>query len=157
MVSLTGYTFEQARWHETYEELMPLYRMHYDEYRERMAHQGIPLPEMALRMDVYVGASQRGEIIHVVARKDGIAVGYVTVFISNDMHNGDRIMREDTLFVHPDHRRGVGKRLARIIFDAGAAMGAKRLHMSAATDPRATAQWVRMGAIPAAVGLVYVF
>lgn len=151
------YSFNTESFEATYRELEPLYREQYAEMCARLAKEGHPVSPFNPRLDEYFKASRAGYLHTFTARCDGAPVGYVTVYITNDMHNGDRIAREDALFITKTHRNGVGRRLALYGLDAIRNLGAKRMNVSAATDPRAAKLWERLGFKPIAVEMVYQF
>lgn len=151
------YSFNTESFEATYPELEPLYREHYGEMCARLRAEGQEVSPFNPRLDEYFKASRGGYLHTFTARCDGQVVGYVNVYITNDMHNGDRIAQEDALYVTPAHRNGVGRRLALYGLAAIRNLGAKRMNVSAATDPRATKLWERLGFKPVAVGMVYQF
>jgi GNAT superfamily N-acetyltransferase len=79
------------------------------------------------------------------------------VYITNDMHNGDLISQEDTLFVLKEHRNGVGKKLVQFVLQELKSRGVKRLIVSAMTDLRVAKLWGRMGFKEAATQMIYEF
>ena len=140
------------------DELLPLYSAHYREMQERLAGQGILVPEMAPRYDEYLKASNGGYLFNIVARTvRGEPVGYVNVYITNDMHNGELIAQEDALYVRKDHRNGVGKKLVQFGLEFLRGRGVKRLIVQALTDLRVSKLWGRMGFKPVATCMIYRF
>lgn len=126
---------------ETYDELEPMYRQHYAAMRNRKAELGIETSDYAPRLDEYVRASKGGWLLTFVLRFDGRAVGYSNIYVTNDMHNRDKIAKEDTIFVVPEHRNGSGRSLARAVHAELKARGVKRLDVTTATDLR-VAKWL---------------
>lgn len=142
----------------TYSELEPLYQTHYAEMRGRLAAQGIDMPGYAPRTALYFEAGAEGHLLTFVARTEaGEPVGYSNIWLTNDMHNGELIAQEDTIYVLPGHRNGLGRRLAKAVLATLKDRGVKRLNVTAATDPRATKLWERMGFRHAASAMTYVF
>ena len=152
-----SYTFHLGRFKETYEELEPLYRQHYKEMTDRLEADGIPCSPYAPRLDEYIKAGDGGWLLTFVLRSEGKAVGYSNVYITNDMHNGDLIAQEDTIFVLKDHRNGVGKKLVKVILEELRERGVKRVSVSALTDLRVAKLWKRMGFKEAAIQMLYTF
>lgn len=139
-------------------ELLPLYSAHYREMQERLAADGVVIPVFNPRIDTYVKAAMDGYFLNFVVRtEDGEAVGYCNVYLTNDMHNGELIAREDTVFVRKDHRNGVGKKLVQFGLEQLRQRGVKRLHVQALTDLRVEKLWRRMGFKPVATSMVYQF
>lgn len=137
------FTIENA--HENVDELYPLYCRHYAEMQSRLAEQGVDIPEFAPRLDQYFKAADAGYLLNYVVRFHGAPVGYSNIYLTNDMHNGQLIAQEDTIYMLPDHRNGIGKKLSRFILDDLRARGVKRLAVTAITDLRVAKLWERMG------------
>lgn len=125
-----------------YAELEPLYRQHYAAMRQRKAELGIETSDYAPRLDEYVKASRGGWLLTFVLRADGKAVGYSNIYVTSDMHNQDKIAKEDTIYVVPEHRNGSGRSLARAVHQELKARGVKRLDVTTATDLR-VAKWLQ--------------
>lgn len=139
-------------------ELFPLYQQHYAEMAARLAGEGVDLSPLNPAFDRYAAHVNAGSLITYVARTEGgEAVGYCNMYVTVDMHNQDVIAQEDTVFVTKSHRNGVGRRLVKFALDDLRARGVKRLHVTAATDPRATKLWERMGFKPIATAMIYDF
>jgi predicted acetyltransferase len=152
-----SYTFHLGRFKETYDELEPLYRQHYKEMCERLANDGIHYPPYNPRLDKYIESGESGWLLTFLIRLDGQPVGYSNVYLTNDMHNGDLIAQEDTIFVLKDHRNGVGKKLVKVILEELKERGVKRVIVSAMTDLRVAKLWGRMGFKEAATQMIYTF
>lgn len=142
----------------SYSDLEPLYRMHYQEMADRLEREcGIAISPYNPRLDRYAEASHNGGLLTFVVRTEGRAVGYANVYITNDMHNQDLISREDTVFIAPEHRNGIGKELVKVVLQELKRMGVKRLIVSAMTDLRVAKLWKRMGFKESAVQMTYTF
>ena len=152
-----SYDITIERFTDTYLELEPLYREHYSEMVERLASQGIEYSPYNPRLHEYGEACKRGDLINYVLRQNGVACGYANVYVTNDMHNGDLISQEDTLFVLKDHRNGVGKKIVQFVLEDLKSRGVKRLMVSAMTDLRVAKLWGRMGFKEAATQMIYEF
>lgn len=129
----------------SYAELEPLYRQHYAAMKERKHSLGIDTSDYAPRLDEYVKASRGGWLLTFVLRCEGLAVGYSNIYVTNDMHNQDKIAKEDTIFVVPQHRNGSGRLLARAVHTELKARGVKRLDVTTATDLRVSKWLARQG------------
>jgi GNAT superfamily N-acetyltransferase len=152
-----SYVITIEKFTDTYLELEPLYRQHYSEMVERLASQGITYSPYNPRLHEYGEACKRGDLITYVLRLNGSACGYANVYLTNDMHNGDLISQEDTLFVLKEHRNGVGKKLVQFALEDLKSRGVKRLMVSAMTDLRVAKLWGRMGFKEAATQMIYEF
>ena len=151
------YSFAQEGFAACYDDLEPLYRAHYAEMCERLTANGKVCSPYNPRLDIYRAAEDRGDLITLVLRSDGEAVGYINVYVTNDMHNMDRIAKEDTVFVRRDHRRGIGKKLVEYGLDELRKRNVKHLVVSAMTDLRVERLWGRMGFRPLATQMIYTF
>ncbi len=152
-----GYTISLENTEGTYAELEPLYRRHYGEMQTRLAAAGIDVPDYAPRLDQYFAAARGGWLLNYVIRANGVAVGYSNVYLTSDMHNGELIAQEDTVYVHPDHRNGVGKQLVKHILADLKARRVKRVLITPVTDLRVGKIWKRMGFKETAMLMTYTF
>jgi GNAT superfamily N-acetyltransferase len=140
-----------------YNELEPNYRRHYAEMKERLARDCIEISDYNPRLDQYFNAFRGGWLINYVARFNGQPVGHSNIYLTNDMHNGDFIAQEDMIYVVPEHRNGLGRKLARYVLDDLQSRGVTRLSILAVTDLRAEKLWRRMGFKPAAQMMTFTF
>lgn len=139
-------------------ELFPIYAQHYHQMEERMKGDGIDVSPFNPRIADYIAHWTSGSLLNYVVRtEEGEAVGYSNVYLTNDMHNGDLIAQEDTIFILKDHRNGVGRRLVKFILADLKARDVKRVHITAMTDLRVAAAWKRLGFKPAATAMIYNF
>lgn len=135
-----------------------LYRQHYGEMQLRLAGQGVNLPPYLPRLDQYFKAADEGYLLHYVVRAEtGDAVGYSNIYLTNDMHNGELIAKEDTIYLLPEHRNGVGRRFSKTILADLKRRGVVRLIVTAVTDLRVAKLWKRMGFREVGVEMVYNF
>ena len=139
------YTIQIEKFHLNYDELKPVYEQHYQEMLDRLAKQGIEYSPYNPRLDQYFAASEGEWLISYIARLDGKPVGYCNVYITNDMHNRDLIAQEDALYVLPEHRGGIGKKLVQFGIEDLRNRGVKRLIVNAMVDARVTKLWRRIG------------
>lgn len=128
-----------------YSELEPNYRRHYAEMQARLKADGIDVGDYNPRLDEYFRAFKGGWLLNYVVRLDGKAVGHSNVYLTNDMHNGELIAQEDTIYILPEHRNGIGKTLVKHILADLKARGVKRVTISPVTDLRVGKIWKRMG------------
>lgn len=152
------YVFYAEGFDESYPDLEPLYRMHYQEMADRLKEDcGLEISPYNPRLDQYSAASRNGTLLTFVVRCEGQAVGYANVYVVRDMHNQDLIAREDTVFIVPDHRNGVGKQLVKVVLNTLKEMGVQRVNVTAMTDLRVAKLWKRMGFKETAVQMTYTF
>lgn len=151
------YTYSIERYADTLDEMMPIYRRHYQEMTDRLATAGVEVSPFNPRFDAYIEANDRGDLMHFLVRCDGDVVAYANVYVCRDMHNQDLIAQEDAIYVLPGHRNGIGRKLTLKILSALKAGGVKRAHMTAATDPRAAMLWKRLGFKPTGERLTMYF
>lgn len=154
---MTGYTMAVEGFAETYAEIEPLYREHYAEMCARLEESGQVCSPYHPRLDEYRKAAAAGYLLTIILRCENVACGYLNVYVTNDMHNHDRIALEDTVFVAKPHRRGIGRRLVKFGLDELHKRGVKRLTVSSMTDLRMENLWLRMGFKRLAVQMVYQF
>lgn len=139
------YTVEMGTIDGTLTELMPLYAKHYAEMSARLESVGVKQSPFKPRVDAYSKASNEGWLLTFVLRADGEAVGYCNVYVTQDMHNGDLIAQEDTIYVLPEHRNGAGRMLARAVHDELRRRGVLRLNITTSTDLRVSKWLARQG------------
>ena len=151
------YSIAVEKFTQTYRELEPLYRQHYAEMTERLAQKEIHYGPYAPRLHEYKVACDGGWLLNFVLRHEGVACGYSNIYVTNDMHNGESIAQEDTLFVLKDHRNGIGKKLVQAVLAELKSRGVMRLTVSAKTDLRVAKLWNRMGFKEAATQMIYTF
>jgi len=149
------FTLENIR--QNIGQLEPLYRQHYGEMKARLAEQGIEYEDYNPRYKQYFEACDGGWLLNFVIRYGGEPVGYSNIYLTNDMHNGALIAREDTIYVLPGHRNGVGRRFSKAILEDLRARGVRRLHALSVTDPRVAKLWTRMGFKLAGQAMIYTF
>lgn len=141
----------------TYEELEPLYRLHYAEMQARLAEQGILVSSYNPRLDEYFKAGAGGWLLTFVLRVAGVAVGYSNIYLTHDMHNRDFIAQEDTIYVLPEHRNGAGRLLAKAVYAELKGRGVKRLSVDTTTDLRVHKWLARQGYKHAAHRMILTF
>lgn len=152
-----SYAFSLENLVDVYAEIEPLCREHYAEMCKRLTGEGLSCSPYAPRLDQYFAAAARGDLLTFMARLDGKPVGYINVYITNDMHNHDRIAMEDMIYVTKAHRNGLGKKLVEYGLQQLKARGVKHLDVAALTDLRVEKLWKRMGFKPVATQMRYVF
>ena len=140
-----GYTIALEACSESLAEVETLYKQHYLEMCRRLEAEGLEVSVYNPRYDEYIRANEHGWLLHFVLRCDGEAVGYSNVYLTNDMHNGDLIAREDAIYVTPKHRHGIGKKMMKHIQSHLRARGVKRINITTSTDLRVSLLLRRMG------------
>jgi len=130
---------------ENYQKLAHLYEQHYNEMRDRLEKEGVPCSPYNPRLDEYERASRGGWLLTFVLLFDETPIGYCNVYITSDMHNQDLIAQEDTVYVVPEHRNGVGRKLIKVVHEDLKSRGVKRLNITTATDLRVSKLLSRMG------------
>lgn len=152
------YVFTVENAEHNVSELFPLYCQHYAEMQARLGADGVDIPDFKPQLERYFQAARAGYLHNFVVRTDeGDPVGYCNVFTTTDAHNSELIAREDTVYILPEHRNGVGKRLVKFGLSQLRSMGVKRLHVTAMTDLRVEKLWRRMGFKPVATAMIYTF
>lgn len=143
-----------VEWHPYLE---PLYRQHYAEMQARLERDGHRIGPYNPRLDQYFPAMERGDLLTFIVLEKETVVGYSNVWLTNDMHNSELIAQEDTIYVLPNHRNGVGKKLVKHILGVLDGMGVKRVTITPVTDLRVGKIWQRMGFKPVAELMTYHF
>jgi GNAT superfamily N-acetyltransferase len=146
----SDYKITVEKFSETYSFLEPLYRMHYAEMQSRLLSDGVKIPDYDPRLDVFTKAGDEGWLKTFVLRFKDEVVGYSNMYITNDMHNREKIAKEDTIYVKKEHRNGIGKKLVVFIQNYMKEAGVKRINISPVTDLRVGKIWKRMGYKPVA-------
>jgi len=157
MTQAPEYVIQQVNGHEWHDRLDPLYRQHYAEMEMRLRGDGIPIGAYNPRLDQYFAAMDGGWLLTFVVQCNETVVGYSNIYVTNDMHNDDPIAMEDTIYILPEHRNGIGKKLVRHILGVLEKRGVKRVHITPVTDLRVGKIWQRMGFRPTAEMMTYVF
>ena len=151
------YTIGVERGDLNYAELEPNYRRHFAEMKARLESDGIVIGEYNPNLDKYFEYFRVGFLINYVVRHDGRAVGHSNVYLTTDMHTGEKIAHEDTVYILPEHRNGIGKKLVRFMLEDVKARGAVRVNISPVTDLRVGKIWKRMGFRDVAMQMMYTF
>lgn len=142
---------------ENYHELEHLYRRHYSEMCERLEKDGIKCSPYNPRLDEYERASKGGWLLTFVVSFEKEPIGYCNVYLTNDMHNQDFIAQEDTVYVTPEHRNGIGSKLIKVVHEELKRRGVKRLNVTTATDLRVAKLLSRLGYKHAAHAMTITF
>ncbi|TIR87965.1 MAG: GNAT family N-acetyltransferase, partial [Mesorhizobium sp.] len=96
-----------------------------------------------------------GHLLCFVVRVEGEAVGYAFIWLTQDMHNSEPIAMEDTIYMRPDHRNGIGRRFTKHILAELKARGCVRAHVTIATDLRVAKMCERVGFKRSAIAMTY--
>lgn len=142
---------------ENYGQLEHLYRQHYAEMCERLESEGIPCSPYNPRLDEYERCSKGGWLLTFVLLYERQPIGYCNVYVTNDMHNQDLIAQEDTVYVTPEHRNGIGSKLIKVVHEELKRRGVKRLNITTATDLRVSKLLARLGYKHAAHAMTITF
>lgn len=149
-ISLEGFS-------DSYADLQPLYRKHYAEMCSRLESDGIPCSPYRPRLSQYDKASKEGWLLTFVLRNNDRACGYSNIYVTNDMHNGDLIAQEDTIYVLPEHRGKAGRMLIKAVHSELMKRGVLRLNVTTMTDLRVSKLLQRMGYKHVAHAMSYLF
>lgn len=152
-----SYEFTIERGDKNYDEIEPLYRQHFSEMHARLLENGTPVGEYNPRLDLYFEAFAGGWLVNYIIRKGGLAVGYANVYVTADMHTSEKIAMEDTIYVLPEHRNGIGRKLVKFILKDLKARAVKRVTITPVTDLRVGKVWKRMGFQDVANQMTYTF
>lgn len=151
------YAFHLVNGHEFHPVLEPLYKQHYAEMQKRLETDGHPVGDYKPQLERYFSAMDSGELLTFIVVKDETVVGYSNIWVTTDMHNSEPIAQEDTVYMLPEHRNGVGRKLVKFILEFLSNLGVKRVTISPVTDLRVGKIWSRMGFRPVAQLMTYHF
>jgi GNAT superfamily N-acetyltransferase len=154
---LATYTITHESFRLVYPAIEHILRTHYGEMAARLNASGVHVAAYNPRLDKYFEAADAGWLKTYVARCDGIPVGYSTIYVTNDMHNGEVIASEDAIYVLKPHRKSIGKKLVKHVLDDLRGQNVKRLSVSATTELRVIPLFRRMGFKEVAMKMAYVF
>ncbi len=152
-----GYTITIEGFDESYNELEPLYREHYAQMCARLETIGVHLSAYKPRLNDYSQASKVGGLLTFVVRFNGKAVGHSNVYLVNDMHNNELNGHEDTIYLTPEHRNGVGRELIKRILSELKSRGIRRFYASPITDLMVGKLFEKMGFKHSAEQMIYHF
>ncbi len=147
------YAIAVERGEQNLAELIHLYKAHYDEMRQRVPEIG----PFGMNVPEYARQWLGGGLINYVARQDGRAIGYCNAYLSASMHNQGLVAFVDALFVLPDHRGGIGRKLLDFVMSDMKARGAKSITIGCATDMRLPKLLARMKFKELAVEMIHTF
>lgn len=154
---MSNYEIRMVNGREWHSRIEPLYLRHYAEMKARLDADGVPIGDYNPRLDEYFAAMDRGDMLTFIVLEFETIIGYSNIWLTNDMHNGDLIAQEDTIFVEKEHRNGIGRKLAAFILDELRDRGVKRVSITPVTDLRVGKIWERMGFKPVAQIMTYNF
>lgn len=96
-----GYTFHAEDFPDVLPELLAMHAQHFAE-TDRYAGKPFHPDYQAMAADW-----RRGAMVQFTVRDDTWAVaGNLRMYLANSRHTGERVAREDTLYLLPEHRRG---------------------------------------------------
>lgn len=139
------------------EFLVSMMQQHYQEMVDRLNKDGIKTDPCNLQVESYIEYSKAGGLLTYVLRKDQTPVGYANIYLTESMHTGKLIACEDALYVIPEERNGIGKKMVTFILEDLRGRGIKNVTVSAMTDLRVAKMWKRMGFKEIAVQMQYTF
>lgn len=154
---MADYKICKVNGHDWHEKLDPLYRRHYAEMKARLEADGVAIGEYNPQLESYFAAMDSGLMLTFIVLENETVVGYSNVWVTPDMHSSELIATEDTVYILPDHRNGLGKKLVKSILLELEKRGVKRVTISPVTDLRVGKIWRRMGFKPVAELMVYTF
>jgi ribosomal protein S18 acetylase RimI-like enzyme len=143
------YTVAVESYKTTYEELKHLYKQCYEELALAAKDDGRLYPEYNPWLDSYNSTDEAGALILYVAREQGRAVGYCLMYLTQDTRTQKLVTYEDSLYMLPEHRNGIGMSLGRIIVRDMQSRGVTRIFLSA-INGRVVNMWKRIGFKPIA-------
>ena len=152
-----AYTITIEKFHETYAEMEPLYRQHFAEMRERKADVGIEIGDYALDTEGYFAYSESGQLISFIARHEGEPVGYIHAYLTRDHRTGEIIATEDSVFVLPEHRNGLGRDMVKFVLEYFKRSNVRRVIITSAGDKRLPLLLTRMGFKTTGIEMTYAY
>jgi GNAT superfamily N-acetyltransferase len=152
---MSNYTFHIERFDQTYAEMEPLYRQHFAEWKKHRAKAGVDTGNFQLDTEGYFAYAASGQLVTYVARFKGKAVGYLSIYFSRDHRTGEMVASDDSLFVAPGHRNGLGSRLVRFAIGQATKVGAARILINAGGDARVASLLRRIGFKQTAIEMTY--
>lgn len=133
----------------TYEELKHLYKQCYEELAEIARKDGRIYPEYNPWLASYNSSDEANTIVLYVVREQGMAIGYCMMYLTQDTRNQGLVTYEDSIYILPEHRNGIGMMLGKMIVQDMTNRGVKRIFLSA-IDDRIVNMWKRIGFKPIA-------
>lgn len=134
---------------DTYEELKHLYKQCYEELALIAVKDGRIYPKYDPWLRSYNETDEVGALVLYVVREFGIAVGYCLMYLTQDTRTQKLVTYEDSLYMLPDHRNGIGMMLGKIIVQDMKLRGVTRIFLSAINN-RVVNMWKRIGFKPIA-------
>lgn len=154
---MSEYEFHLVNGREWHPALDSLYRKHFAEMKARLERDGVPMGDYNPQLDAYFAGIDRGDFLTFIVLENRTLIGYCNMWLSRDMHTGELIAMEDAIYILPDHRNGVGRRLVKHILDHLEKLGVRRVTITPVTDLRVGKIWQRMGFRPVAELMTYTF
>jgi hypothetical protein len=128
-----GYVFALESFRAILPELHALHVMQYTETETYRA--GIPLnPDY----DAIARSEHDGQLMQFTARRDGVLVGNMRIYLTQSRHTQTLVASEDTFYFLPEHRRGfLAVRLWQYVERCVIAAGAREIFFDSKTVNRA--------------------
>lgn len=153
-----SYKVSLESYEATYTELSPLYEAAFTEIANRLKKDGIDMAPFNPLVSEYISLERNGGLLTYVLRDDtGEAKGFCTVYLANDMRNGELMAQEDAIYIVPECRTGVGKTLVQCILIDLRNRGVQRVIISALDAFGVAKIWRRIGFRNLATQLIYSF
>lgn len=143
------YFIKVESYKNTYKELKILYKQCYDELVEISKKDGRIYAEYNPWLSSYNSSDEANAIVLYVVREGGQAIGYCLMYLTQDTRNQELITYEDSIYILPEHRNGIGKLLGKGIVKDMRNRGVKRIVLSAINDSIVN-MWKRIGFTPIA-------
>ena len=123
-------TYTVEGWHDIKDEVQPLLQRHWEEVA--LNREEIPL---AVDFDSYDALADMGVLHILVARKDGVMIGYYWAIVRTHLHYATTLFAfTDILFIEKQHRRGlVGYKLFVEMEKSLKALGVKKIFAATKT------------------------
>lgn len=147
------YVIQAERFRQVLDELHPLHVDHWHETEKYRA--GIPLnPDYEAMAD----RERWGQLLQITARRDGVLVGHVRMYIHRSLHTQTLFGEEDTLYLDPVHRGGfVALALMRYAERCLLALGIREIRANSKVSNNADVLMRRLGYPQVAIQFVKVF
>lgn len=153
-----NYRVSLESYEKTYTELYALYEAAFTEIANRLKEDGVVLAPFNPLVSEYINLERTGGLLTYVLRDAaGEAKGFCTVYLANDMRNGELMAQEDAIYIMPECRTGVGKTLVRCILMDLQKRGVRRVIISALDAFGVAKIWRRIGFRDLATQLIYSF
>lgn len=98
------------------------------------------------RLERYEQYEKAGWYIEIVAREDGVLIGFCGMYLVPSMHTQDMLATEDILYIKPEYRHGRNAlRFYQFVEEEMIRRGAKKIMLTAPPESVANKILLRMG------------